>query len=60
MNENVVVHKINMAFINADYPIEMYDISDVESFLGDESNAKLEIYEVIEQLYSQLMEDTDI
>jgi len=60
MNEKAVVDKINRVLEKADYPIEMSDISDVENFLSDRNNIRLEVYEEVEQLYSQLMEDIDV
>lgn len=60
MDEKVVVDKINRVLEEADCLIEVRDISDVENFLSDRNNIKLEVYEVVEQLYSQLMEDIDI
>ena len=59
MDERIIVDKINRALENVDYPIEINDISDIENFLSDRNNIRLEVYEVVEQLYSQLMEDSD-
>lgn len=59
MDEDTLVNRINEVCAEEDYPVEMSDISDVENFLNDERNMNLEIYEVVEQLYSEMMEDID-
>ena len=59
MDERLIVDKINRALEEVDYPVEINDISDVENFLNDRNNIRLEVYEVVEQLYNQLMEDSE-
>ncbi|MCX7921657.1 MAG: hypothetical protein N3B21_06540 [Clostridia bacterium] len=59
MDEQMVVNKINGVFEESGYPLEISDISDIEDFLNNQKNMDLEVYEVVEQLYSQLMEDYD-
>lgn len=60
MNSNVVVDKINNILMHAGYRDMFNSISEVEHYLANESNIGQSIYEVIEQLYTQLMEDIDI
>lgn len=60
MNQETVVDKINRAMRENGYPLRFNDVSGIENFLGSEGNIRLQIYEVIEQLYSELMEDVDI
>lgn len=54
-----IYNRINELLENTDYPYEVSDISDVENFLEDEENQQYEVYEEIEELYNEMMEDTD-
>jgi hypothetical protein len=59
MDEQKIVEKINLMLEHSGYTMEIADLSDIENFLSEEENADLEVYEEIENLYSQLMEDKD-
>ena len=58
MDERTIVDKVNRLLEDTDFPLEVSDLTDIEDFLSDENNTDLEVYEEIENLYSQLMEDS--
>ena len=60
MNERAVVDKVNRIMNEAGYHMDITDIPDVEDFLNNKDNMRMSIYEEVEQLYSELMEDVDI
>ncbi|MCX8129957.1 MAG: hypothetical protein N3I35_07665 [Clostridia bacterium] len=60
MDERIVFSRVNSMLAEADYPLEIKDIADLEDFLNDAGNASMGLYDEIEQLYNQLLgyEDT--
>lgn len=59
MGRNEIIERVNELMENADYPIEIKDISDIEDFLNEEDNQTLEEYEEVEKMYNDLMEGDD-
>jgi len=57
MSEALIIERINSIFSEASYPFRAQSIADIEGFLRDEKNFCLIVYEPVEQLYSELMED---
>lgn len=57
MHEEIVLKKINNVFRNSDTDIRVKSLSDIDNFLNNEKNTKLKVYEVVEQLYTLLMDD---
>lgn len=59
MGRYEIIERVNELMENADYPIEIKDVSDIEDFLNEEDNQTLEEYEEVEKMYNDLMEGDD-
>lgn len=59
MDEQSAINMINNVFEEENIPMEFSDISDIENFLNNEDNMKLEVYGMVEQVYSQLIDEFD-
>ena len=61
MDERQVFDKINGLLAGTDYPLEIRSVADLEDFLNDDDNRRLEAFEVIGRLYDGLVyrEGTD-
>lgn len=59
MDEQKIIEKVNQLLEQEGYTFEVTDLADIENFLSQEENADLEVYEEVENLYSQLIEDND-
>ncbi len=54
MNEKQVFDKINELLEDTDYPLKISSIADIDDFLLDDDNRRLEQYEVIGRMYDDL------
>lgn len=59
MEDNSIFDRINSMLEDTEYPLEIKDISDLEDFLNDEDNMKLEQFESIARMYDELMDGPD-
>lgn len=57
MEEELVFEQINELLEECRYPLEIKSINDLEDFLSDSKNLKLEVYDDIVGIYENLMED---
>jgi hypothetical protein len=57
MEEAIVYQKINRILKDTESSVEINSLEDLHGFLADEGNTRMAEYEVIEQLYTQLLED---
>ena len=55
-----IFYMINELLENTEYPGEVKNLSDLESFLEDDENQQYEEFGEVERLYSELMEDSDL
>lgn len=59
MEDSSIFDRINSMLEDTDYPLEIKDISDLEDFLNDEDNMRLEQFESIARMYDELMDGPD-
>lgn len=60
MDEKKVFEKINEMLEPTDYPIRITSVADIEDFLMDDDNRRLEEYAVIGRIYDDLRGRSDI
>ncbi len=60
MDNGIVCSRINKLLSDAGYSLHFNSVADIENYLAKRENFGHETYEIIEQLYSQLMEDTQL
>ena len=60
MDTEIVCRRINKLLDDSGYALHFISIDDIEGFLSEGANFDHDAYEVIEQLYTQLMDDVDL